>query len=382
VQPADHATDYVSPEDVRDQQNRRIQTLLTEVRAIPGLERFMLGRTYAQLRHTACEHPVVVLVSARGHVYALIIRDSTQENPDEVHLALTSDRLALLRDTAARVGLRNADAPQDVEMQFERAMHISKRKEITALSTFTDLWHDVVKPVIDHLQLQVRIRMLTIVTWLTVASQPATGRAKPRLHWCPTGDFALLPIHAAGIYDGPQDTRVCCSDYVVSSYTPTLSALLNARNKAPQTAPGHLDILAVSEDARTLPTMPRLFFVESELTTVEDTAKASKRDCSVDIIPHHATVEGVTARIQTAHFVHLACHGTQDQTSALNSGFHLSDRKLTISELMDLNLDKAWFAYLSACETAKSDPQQPDQVVHVASAMLHAGFKSVVATMW
>jgi CHAT domain-containing protein len=168
---------------------------------------------------------------------------------------------------------------------------------------------------------------------------------------------------------------------VVSSYTPTLSALLNAQNKA-HTAPSHLDILAIGEDARELPAMPPLRFVESELTTVEDTAKASKRDCSVDTIPHHATVEGVTARIQAAHFVHLACHGTQDQTSALNSGFHLSDNKLTISELMDLNLDKAWFAYLSACETAKTDAQQPDQVVHIASAMLHAGFKSVVATMW
>jgi CHAT domain-containing protein len=168
---------------------------------------------------------------------------------------------------------------------------------------------------------------------------------------------------------------------VVSSYTPTLSALLNAQNKA-HTAPSHLDILAIGEDARALPGMPRLRFVESELTTVKDTAKASKRNCSVDTIPHDATVEGVTARIQTAHFVHFACHGTQDQTSALNSGFHLSDKKLTISELMDLNLDKAWFAYLSACETAKTDAQQPDQVVHIASAMLHAGFKSVVATMW
>jgi tetratricopeptide (TPR) repeat protein len=379
---ADHATNYLSPKDVRDQQNRRIQTLLTEVRAIPGLERFMLGRTYAQLRETAREHPVVVLVSARGYVYALIIRDSAQEDPDTLHLELTSDRLSLLRDTVASVGLRNADAAQDVSMQFERAMHISKRKETTALSTLADLWHDIVKPVVDRLRLQVRIGLLVVVTDLTLASQPATGRAKPRLHWCPTGDFALLPIHAAGIYDGRKDGRVCCSDYVVSSYTPTLSALLNAQNKAPQTAPGRLDILAIGEDARALPTMPRLFFVESELTTVEDTAKASKRDCSVDIIPHHATVEGVTARIQTAHFVHLACHGTQDQTSALNSGFHLSDKKLTISALMDLNLDKAWFAYLSACETAKSDAQQPDQVVHIASAMLHAGFKSVVATMW
>jgi tetratricopeptide (TPR) repeat protein len=161
--PANHATGYLSPEDVRDQQNSRIQAILTEVRAIPGLERFMLGRTYAQLRETASEHPVVVLVSARERVFALIIRDSTQEHPEEIRLEITSDRLSLLRDTAACVGLRNADASQHVDMQFGRAMHISKRKETTALSTLADLWHDIVKPVIDHLQLQVRICVPFIV---------------------------------------------------------------------------------------------------------------------------------------------------------------------------------------------------------------------------
>jgi CHAT domain-containing protein len=165
-------------------------------------------------------------------------------------------------------------------------------------------------------------------------------------------------------------------------YTPTLSALLNAQNKTPQTAPSRLNILAVGEDARALRTMQRLWFVESELATVGHTAKASKRDCSVTTIANHATVDHVTGSVQNVHFVHLACHGIQDQTNALDSGFHLSDGKLTISGLMGLNLDKAWFAYLSACETAKSDAQQPDQVVHIASAMLHAGFKSVVATMW
>jgi CHAT domain-containing protein len=37
---------------------------------------------------------------------------------------------------------------------------------------------------------------------------------------------------------------------------------------------------------------------------------------------------------------------------------------------------------MSACETAKGDQKQPDQVVHLAAAMLFAGFQSVVGTMW
>jgi tetratricopeptide (TPR) repeat protein len=160
----DPAPRYLSPEDVRHQQNSRIQTILTEVRALPGLGRFMLGQTYAQLRETASEHPVVVLVSARGHVYALIIRDSTVEDPDKVHLKLTADRLSLLRDTAARTGLRQggqgeADV-QDLQMESERAIRLSRQRETTPLATLADLWHCVVRPIVSHLQLQVCIRGL------------------------------------------------------------------------------------------------------------------------------------------------------------------------------------------------------------------------------
>jgi CHAT domain-containing protein len=156
--------------------------------------------------------------------------------------------------------------------------------------------------------------------------------------------------------------------------------LLNAHSKTPQTAPSHLNILAVAEDGRG--TASPLFGVGPELICVRDAAKASRHNCSVNLIAEHATIDGVAERIQTAHFVHLACHGTQDQARALESGFYLSNGLLTVSKLMHLSLDKAWFAYLSACETAKSDTNQPDQVVHLAAAMLHAGFKSVVATMW
>jgi hypothetical protein len=154
--PTNPATGYLSPEDIRHQQNSRIQTILKEVRAMPGLERFMLGRVYAELRETAREHPVAVLVSARGHVYALILRSAIQENPDALLLNITPDRLALLRDTVARAGLRNGNVVQDIETEFERAMGPGNF-DATPLGTLANLWDEIVKPVIDHLHLPVRI---------------------------------------------------------------------------------------------------------------------------------------------------------------------------------------------------------------------------------
>jgi hypothetical protein len=162
---SESATCYRSREDVRHQQNSRIQAILTEVRAMPGLKRFMLGKTYAQLRQAASTHPVVVLVSAQGHVYALVIPNAVREHPDVLPLKITSDRLALLRHTATQAGLRTRKAMQDINNGAERYMGPGRFKD-TPLGTLADLWKEIVKPVVDYLQLPVRIWPfhLTILT--------------------------------------------------------------------------------------------------------------------------------------------------------------------------------------------------------------------------
>jgi CHAT domain-containing protein len=249
-------------------------------------------------------------------------------------------------------------------------------------AVLSDIWTHVVKPVMDFLGLQVCFYLsLKEHSQLTSRLQWGTSCSNNRLYWCPTGEFTLLPLHAAGIYDGPEDCRQCCSDYVVSSYTVTLAALLRAQTKEPLTAPAHLNILTVSEACRTTPFM-KLGNVENELIYVGNVANASRHECTVETMPTAATVNSVSTSIESADFVHLACHGIPHQRDALESGFLLSDGMLTVSKLMKLNLGRAWFAYLSACGTAKGNTQHPNLVVHMAVGMLFAGFKSVMATMW
>jgi CHAT domain-containing protein len=139
-------------------------------------------------------------------------------------------------------------------------------------------------------------------------------------------------------------------------------------------------MLLVGEDCTTDLSQNSLWGVQKELEAVE--AIATQFGHAVESIPKAARVERVTERVKAASFVHLACHGIQHPKSALESGFRLSDGMLTISKLMELELERPWLAYLSACETAKGDAKQPDQVMHLAAAMLFAGFKHVVATMW
>jgi CHAT domain-containing protein len=213
-------------------------------------------------------------------------------------------------------------------------------------------------------------------------AQKSLGSSRPRLHWCPTGAFMFLPLHAAGIYGTIR--AECCADYVVSSYTPTLAALLRAQksNSSFRRQEARLCLIAVmkAHDVN----LPTLWNVEAEVGYLRDTAKdagACINDSS-SCIGDAATIKQVVEVFQSTNLAHIACHGIQDGTNALASGFCLSDGNLTVSRLMDLDLRDAFFAFLSACETAKGDEKQPDQTVHLAAAMLFVGFSSVVATMW
>ncbi|KAF9524699.1 hypothetical protein CPB83DRAFT_946317 [Crepidotus variabilis] len=48
-----------------------------------------------------------------------------------------------------------------------------------------------------------------------------------RIRWCASGPLTFLPLHAAGIYgSGSGYSRPCVPDFVVSSYTPTFTNLL------------------------------------------------------------------------------------------------------------------------------------------------------------
>jgi CHAT domain-containing protein len=188
--------------------------------------------------------------------------------------------------------------------------------------------------------------------------------------------LAELPLHAAGIYKGLD--RDCLSNYAVSSYTPSISALVDAQAK--KTNPNDCSssqvlVVSLSEvsglsplpNARIETDLIRKRIPLVELKTLSD---------------HQASVANVLETLPSTSILHLACHGHQSQDDPLTSGFSLHDGRLTLERLMRLQLPHAELAYLSACETASTDEYQPDEVINLAATMLFAGFKSVIATMW
>jgi CHAT domain-containing protein len=99
-------------------------------------------------------------------------------------------------------------------------------------------------------------------------------------------------------------------------------------------------------------------------------------------MPTSAGVQTIIQNLPQASVFHLACHAQQDPNDPLDSGFDLVDGRLTLGQLMKLDLPRAQLAYLSSCQSAAVDENHPDEALNLAAVMLFMGFKSVVATMW
>jgi CHAT domain-containing protein len=188
-----------------------------------------------------------------------------------------------------------------------------------------------------------------------------------------------MPLHAAGDYRATHKEGT--ADYVVSSYIPTLSALTKARAGWRPVKRTDLAGILVCEPSSGHLHLPH---VAEEVEGIRESLQRS----SVRVLnepSEHTTVAQMQSMLERyapqAHILHLASHGIQDSI-ALNSAFLLQDGKLSIADIMKLDLPRAVLAFLSACQTAKGDHNAPDQAVHLVASMLFCGFRSVVGTMW
>jgi CHAT domain-containing protein len=125
-----------------------------------------------------------------------------------------------------------------------------------------------------------------------------------------------------------------------------------------------------------------LLYAQDEVRIVKEQLQAASMHV-LDSTAEHLRIEDVRSGLKDhqANILHLACHGVQ-AAQPLESCFVLADGKLTIGDLMKLDLPQATFAFLSACQTAKSNHNHADQTVHLAASMLFCGFRSVVGTLW
>ena len=203
-----------------------------------------------------------------------------------------------------------------------------------------------------------------------------------RIWWCPTGPLAFLPLHAAGIYgqNGRTPPGSCISDFAISSYTPTVSSLLQKLKESIHVRePASSKLLIISQP--NTPGCPPIPQTTKEMNCIWRVIGTSNGE-SLRLEGVSASVNCVKLEMESHGSIHLACHASQSLEDPLKSSFYLHDGRLELSEIMKQKFAIRELAFLSACQTSTGDEKLSDEAVHLAAGMLAAGYRSVVATMW
>ncbi|CAE7152951.1 unnamed protein product [Rhizoctonia solani] len=326
--------DMSSAEQVGRQRRRlamEYQILLSKTRQLVGFEDFLQPMKADKLVRAARNGPVVVVNCHADQCDALIILPKHNQ-------------------------VRHLPLPDFTEEEAQQALSDLEAAPTTWCRVLESLWHGIVKPVLDYLGY----------------TNGAPRRRLPRITWCPTGPLSFLPLHAAGDYSQPQ-ARIF--DYAISSYTPTLSALLAT---TPSSLKRNCRVLAVGQ--ATTPGHNPLPGTIEELAHIE-THTRDKAQYS-QLTGNRATITSVLDAMEQHDWVHLACHAHQSVKDPTESGFHLHDGTLDLSAISQRSFKNKGLAFLSACQTATGDEKLPDEAIHLASGMMMAGYPSVIATMW
>ncbi|MFI7288412.1 CHAT domain-containing protein [Streptomyces anulatus] len=317
-----------------------LDAVTDRIRALPGMERFLRPPLLTDLTAQAHEGPIVYVNVSRHRCDALII------TPDGVR----SRALDGLSEEAVSRRVRALHtAFAEGRLAAEQAIH----------DTLEWLWDTVAGPVLGELRL---------------TAEPAADGPWPRIWWAPVGSLSLLPLHAAGHH---RDGGPVLLDRVVSSTTPTIRALGHAR--AGRRGNRNRPRLLVVAMPRT-PDAPDLPGAQAEA----DHLTALVPGATV-LVGADATRDAVLDALPSSGWAHFACHGYSDPDNPSDSHLALHDHDSAPFRVLDLSrlrLRNAEFAFLSACDTARTTARLSDEAIHPLAAFQIAGFSQVVGTLW
>ncbi|KAG2123289.1 CHAT domain-containing protein [Suillus clintonianus] len=307
--------------------------------------------------------PIEELESGHPHLARKFSELSKRVSNAAQGSAAITDRAAADR-AATELASGSSQWPDDFATAIRHTARMrpeEPRKKLRVLLRI--VWDEIMLPIVNVLQHDLKLQH------------------RSRIWLCPTAAFTSIPLHAANPFRMNADrsgSESCLEDLYICSYTPTLSALIRARQAMKTRATPSFAAIGQSQPgAGQGDVLPA---VDSELELVHTLVPPNIK--FTNISKDEATQAGALNALQCNTWVHLACHGKQDLEQPYNSYFAMRDKPITLLDIMEKDIPHAEFAFLSACHTAVGDEEMPDEAIHLAAGLQFSGFKSVVGTLW
>jgi len=302
------------------------QDLVSQMQALPGLEGFMKTPSFDALRSAVVHGPVIIVNHSEWRCDILIVLHHMRPS------LITTPEYSYGRAIELRNRLVHARNNNPLESkQYQRALRF----------VLKSLYELVGQPVINEL------RRLEIPE-------------QSRIWWCPTSVFCSLPLHAMGPI--PSDDGVPCyfSDLYITSYTPTLSALIESRKPSKSSFEKPSVLLVANPDDSLQEAWPEIWSVQGLNTVTRVRTLLGKR----------AKTSVVLEGLQDHQFSHFICHGNLVLEKPFEASFGLyGGDRLTLLDVVRSRLPTAEFAFLSACHTAElTEGSSADEGLHLTAS--------------
>ena len=318
-----------------------LDNTVDKIRQLPNFQRFLCSPTAEELMMAAAPmHPVVLINVSSFRCDAFIIQ---HQNISVLNLS----RLLV----------------SDIEENVELLRRGLRTRQLFELLEW--LWDVAACPILEKLGFCESV----MAEW-------------PRICWVPTGPLCHLPIHAAGYHCKPGCQTVL--DQAVSSYSPSIKALLYARRNAAQRIQTQACSKAVLVLMNRTPGCTELAFATKELNELESLIP----DSLPKVILHRPSKEQVLNALQDCTVFHFAGHGQSHPLDPSMSTLLMSDwqkNPLTVKDLvaMKFHQNPPLLAYLSACSTGNNQVDSlVDEGIHLMGACQLAGFRNVIGSLW
>jgi tetratricopeptide (TPR) repeat protein len=347
--------------DRRHELARQWDELVAAVRSLPGLASFLRPLTADRLRDAASDGPVVLVNISRWRCDALVV---TRSGIRLIELPnLTRDEV--IERALEYAALWKFDLPRGGDQTRAAA-------EQTITATLNWLWEHLAEPVLAS---------------LGHVGRPAETERWPRVWWCPTGVLAELPLHAAGrpAEDTGAEPDASVLDRVVSSYTPTLRALMEARSTRPVEAPAGCDDETVEGKVLFVSASP----TDSDSSALRHVSREKEQlrhllgpGQMVEVPWRDATIANVRDALGSHRWAQLSGHGWQDEYNPSLGGLKLVDGTWSVSDVVaHVGGFDGELIVLSACETAVGGVRLVDEVISLAAALHYSGWRNVVGSL-
>jgi CHAT domain-containing protein/tetratricopeptide (TPR) repeat protein len=317
-----------------------MRQLLSDIRGIPGFERFLQPMTVADISSAADGHPLIYLVSAPWGSYALTVRSGISGEPVVTGVAVPE----VTSTDIVHLVLVGADGAPGLVSAQSAGPWLSRLLP-SALRRLNEI-EPLMRPVADALAADAGHIAIVI----------------------PTGLLGLVPLPAivvAGqILDDIGEIRLA----------PSAAVYAACRKRVSQSRPQHL--VGVADPDGTLPGS------RAELAAICHLFEpGSPTTCAVG---PDATRAWVLEHIPAASHLHLGCHGASTTTSTLGGMLWLGgDDRLTIDDLLDGRLINCRLAVASACQSGHySMTDTPDEFTGLPAGFLQAGAACAVVSLW